>query len=125
NLILLAPYTEPLEGQDKWIRAQIWATRNIFPYNKATDDELYDFFLRQIIWATFPQAEPIVLENPWKLDAIYNLVRGIRKFYAIDYADQLPPGKVHLMVAGMDQYIPREVMDNFWDQVNPKAKMSR
>ncbi|MEN0058965.1 MAG: alpha/beta fold hydrolase, partial [Bdellovibrio sp.] len=30
NLILMAPFTRPLEGQDVWIRAQIWATRQMF-----------------------------------------------------------------------------------------------
>ncbi|RYZ85068.1 MAG: alpha/beta hydrolase [Proteobacteria bacterium] len=42
NLILMAPYTEPLAGQYNWIMAQIWATRQMFPFNKASDDELYD-----------------------------------------------------------------------------------
>lgn len=125
HLILMAPFTQPLEGQDTWIRAQIWMTRRTFPANPASDDELYDFFLRQIIYSTYPQAEPIVLENPFKLEATYNLVRGIRKFRAVDFADRLPPGTVHMMVAGFDQYIPFNVLDRFWQQTNPAAKMSR
>lgn len=125
NLILMAPFTEPLVQQDQWIKSQIWFTRRTFPANPATDDELYDFFLRQIVYTTYPQVEPIVLENPFKLEATYDLVRGIRKFRAVDVADKLPPGTVHLMVAANDQYIPAPVMENFWSKINPAARMSR
>ncbi len=40
-----------------------------------SDDDLYDLFLHQIVYATYPQAEPIVLENPFKLEATYRLVQ--------------------------------------------------
>lgn len=125
NLILIAPYTEPMQSQDSWIRSQIWATRQMVPINPASDEELYDYFLHQIIYATYPQAEPIVLENPFKLEATYNLVRGIRKIDAKAFANRLPPGTVHLMVAASDQYIPGPVLDSFWAATNPAARMSR
>lgn len=125
NLIMIAPYTQPLDGQDNWIKNQIWITRKTFPNNPATDDELYDFFLHQIVYATYPAAEPVVLENPYKLEAVYNLVRGIRKFRPVDVANTLPPGTVHLMVAVADQYIPAGILENFWKKVPAAAKMSR
>lgn len=125
NLVLMAPFTEPLQAQDQWIRAQIWATKQMFPLNPASDDELYDYFLRQIIYATYPQAEPIVLENPFKLEAVFRLVQGIRKYKAVEDVPRLPRKSVHLMVAAQDQYIPRKVMDDFWDQVPEKARASR
>lgn len=124
HLILFAPFTQPLEGQDSWIKGQIWATRKMFPFNPASDDELYDYFLHQIVYATYPQAEPVVLENPYKLEGVYNIVRGIRKFRAVDSAGMLPNGTVHMVVAGYDQYIPRPVLETFWSKVNPSAKMS-
>jgi pimeloyl-ACP methyl ester carboxylesterase len=125
NLVLMAPFTEPLQSQDQWIKAQIWATKQMFPWNAASDDELYDYFLRQIIYATYPQAEPIVLENPFKLEAIFRLVQGIRKFNASVDAPALPRRSVHLMVAAQDQYIPRKVMDDFWNEVPEKSRASR
>lgn len=125
KLILMAPFTQPLDGQDAWIRGQIWATRRAFPANPASDDELYDFFLRQIVYSTYPTVEPVVLENPYKLEGVFNLVRGIRKFRAIDVAGKLPPGTVHLMVAASDQYIPGKVLEDFWARVSPRARMSR
>lgn len=125
NLILISPYTLPLAAQDDWIRSQIWATRQMYPWNKTSEDELYDYFLHQIVYATYPQAEPTVLENPFKLEAVYNLARGIRKFRPQDHAGQLRDGIVHLMVAGGDQYIPRPVLEDFWQGLSPKARQSK
>lgn len=124
QLILFAPFTEPLKATDDWIKSQIWYTRQVQPWNPATDDELYDFFLKQAVYTTYPSAEPIVLENPFKLEATFRLVQGIRKFRAESVVKQLPTGRVHLVVAGLDQYVPREMMETFWKQVPQKAKAS-
>lgn len=121
NLILMAPYTEPLEGQYKWIMSQIWATRQVFPYNPSSDDELYDYFLHQIVYATYPQAEPVVLQNPFILEGVYRMVQGIRKFRPVDLTQQIP-ATTHLMIAEYDQYIPRQVLNSFWDKVPAVAK---
>lgn len=123
NLILMAPYTEPLEGQYNWIMAQIWATRQVFPYNPASDDELYDYFLHQIVYATYPQAEPVVLQSPFILEAVYRMVQGIRKFRPVDVAQQIP-ARTHMMIAQYDQYIPRPVLTKFWGQVPEASKGS-
>ena len=124
NLILIAPYTEPLAGQYNWIMAQIWATRQMFPFNHSTDDELYDYFLHQIVYATYPQSEPVVLRNPFILESVYNMVRGIRKYRPIDDLDKLKV-PTHLMVARKDQYIPADVLERFWANVPATAKRSR
>jgi pimeloyl-ACP methyl ester carboxylesterase len=124
-LILMAPFTQPLENTDKWIKSQIWATRNIFPFNKLSDDDLYDYFLQQIVYATYPQAEPIVLENPFKLEATFRLVQGIRKARPIDNTEFLPERSVHLMIARQDQYIETKVLDDYWAAVPMKARASR
>lgn len=125
NLILMAPFTQPLESQDQWIRGQIWATKQMFPFNPATDDELYDYFLRQIIYATYPQAEPIVLENPYKLESTVRLVQGIRQYLAVNDVADLPKGSVHLMVAALDEYIPRQLMTDFWNALPENVRASR
>lgn len=125
HLILMAPYTAPLTAQDQWVRSQIWATRMTFPANPATDEQLYDFFFRQIVYATYPQVEPIVLENPFKLEAVFNLARGIRRLNVSDIVGRMPAGTVHLMTAVSDQYIPGPVLDAFWGTVPPQARMSR
>lgn len=124
NLIMMAPFTRPVEGQDSWIKAQIWATRKMFPFNQATDDELYDYFLHQIIYATYPQSEPIVLENPFKLEAIFRLVQGIRQYSPLDHVSQLPKKSVHLMIGAQDQYIARSVLQEYWNAIPASAKAS-
>ncbi|XGC81119.1 alpha/beta fold hydrolase [Bdellovibrio bacteriovorus] len=125
NLIMMAPFTRPLDGQDNWIKSQIWATRQMFPFNKASDDDLYDYFLHQIIYATYPQAEPIVLENPFKLEATYRLVQGIRKFRPVEHTSKIPAGSLHLVIARQDQYINSSVLDEYWDAVPSISKASR
>lgn len=124
NLVLMAPYTEPLETQDQWIRSQIWYTRTVFPFNPASDDDLYEYFLKQIIYSTYPTAEPVVLENPYKLEAVFRMVQGIRKWTSDQAVPFLPAKSVHLLVAGQDQYIPRKVMTDFWSTVPETAKAS-
>lgn len=125
RMILIAPYTEPLEGQDNWIKTQVATTRATFPLNPYSDEELYDYFLHQYVYSTYPASEPIVLENPFKLEAVYNLVRGIRKFLPVNFADKLPAGTVHMMQAVSDQYVPKEVLEKFWKKVPTASKMTR
>ncbi|MFZ4404463.1 MAG: alpha/beta fold hydrolase [Pseudobdellovibrionaceae bacterium] len=125
NLILMAPFTEAIKTQEVWIQSQIWATRQIFPYNKYSDVELYDYFLKQIIYATYPQAEPVVLENPFKLDGVFHLVQGIRKYSPAKEAGKIPARTLHLMVSLQDQYIPEDVLQRYWQAIPAAAKASR
>jgi len=122
NVFLLAPFTEPIESQDSWIRLQVATTRFWYPYNPYSDDELYDYFLKQNVYTTYPMAEPIVLENPYKLEATFRMVQGIRKLPTFDLIQKSAPKSLHLMIAGKDEYIPRTVHDSFWNQVPSEAK---
>ncbi len=125
NLILMAPFTKPLDSQDQQIRLHIAQTRAMYPLNPASDDELYDFFLKQIVYATYPMVEPIVLEHPWKLEATFRLVQGVRKFKAENVVDHLPDASVHLMVADWDQYIAPKILEDLWKQIPKRARQSR
>lgn len=125
KLILMAPYTEAVASQDRWIHSQVKATRMMNPWNPATDDELYDFFLRNLIYSTYPSAEPVVLENPFKLEAVFRMVQGIRKFSAAKVAHLLPANSVHLMVANQDQYLDKEALEAFWSAVPNATRASR
>ncbi len=117
NLILFAPYTEFLQAQKEWIKKQIDWTRAMYPWNKATDEELVDYFIRQFAYATYPIYEPSSLENPFKMEGIVAMVQGIRMYQPIEHAHTLPAQSVHLIVAGMDQYVERDILDRFWKQV--------
>ena len=125
TMILQAPYVKPVEAQDIWIRNQIAATRMMYPFNPATDDELYDYFLHQIVYSTYPQAEPVVLRRPYTLEGVFRMVQGIRKIDAIRLVTQFPAQSVHLMIGGHDQYIGRSVHEALWDSIPNSVKMSR
>ncbi len=125
NLFLMAPFTEALQSQDQLIKMQIAATRVQFPFNPATDDELYDYFLKQLVYTTYPSTEPIVLEQPYKLEATFRMVQGIRRWKASSISQLLPAKSVHYMIAGSDQYIPRTVLEDFWKTVPDNSKASK
>jgi pimeloyl-ACP methyl ester carboxylesterase len=125
NLILMAPFVAPIPAQEDWVRTQITENRFMFPANPATDDELYSYFLHELVFATFPAAEPIVLENPYKLEATFRLVEGSHTFMAKDYVDALPAGTVHLMVARKDQYVPASQHEEFWNELPMASRGSR
>ena len=117
----IAPYTEPLPGTDNVIKMDIQQTRIMSPFNPATDDQLYAFFFHQIVYATYPSAEPIVLSNPFILESVYNLGLGIRGMLIKDVVDNLPDGKFNLMVANQDEYVPADTLSTLWNET-PVAK---
>lgn len=124
NAVLMAPYTEALEQQDSYIKFQVALTRLYFPFNPATNDQIYDYYLRQICYTTYPLVEPVVLENPLKLEGVFRMTQGIRKFRAIEEVERFPKNSVHLIIGEKDQYIPREVLTKFWDAIPAQAKAS-
>lgn len=125
NAILMAPYTEALAQQDNWIKLQVALTRLQFPFNPYSDDAIYDYFLKQVCYTTYPFAEPIVLENPYKLEAVFRMTQGIRKLKVADYVSKFPKNSVTLVMAENDQYIPEEVLENFWKIVPASAKAGK
>jgi len=125
NLILIAPYTEFLETQKNWIKDQIQNTRVAFPHNPASDEELTDYFIRQLVYTTYPAAEISSVENPWKLEGITRLVQGIRMYQPIHDAKKIPKRSLHLVLAEQDQYIPKAVFEKYWNAVPLSSRASR
>lgn len=125
SVIAMAPFTEPVEDQDRWIRAQVTYTRLMNPWNPYTDEEIYDYYLRHLVYSTYPAAEPIVLENPYKLEATFRLVQGIRHWNSSQSVESLPAKSLHLVIAGSDQYIKRIVLDRFWLSVPERSRGSK
>jgi pimeloyl-ACP methyl ester carboxylesterase len=125
KVVLMAPYTQPLKGQDDWIKQQISVTRMQFPFNPYSDEQLYDYFLRQICFTSYPSLEPIVLENPYKLEGVFRLTQGIRKFDVLAEVNKFPKNSVYLIIAKQDQYIPASVLENFWDAIPASAKVEK
>lgn len=125
NLIAMAPYTAPVATQDEWVRSQVWLTRKTVPWNTASDEALYEFYFRQMVYMTYPSVEPVVLENPYKLEATFRMAIGIRPLIAKDVIGKLPAGSFHLIIAGSDQYIQRDVLEDFWKSVPENVRGSK
>lgn len=125
NLVMMAPYVKALQQQDDYLKSQVRTHRLMFPLDRRSDDEIYDIYLKQLIFQTYPIYEPVVKEHPWRLDAIVHMVRGVRKLKAVDLVKDLAPGKVHLIVAGKDQYVPLQDHNEFWNALSPEQRVSR
>ena len=125
SLIIMAPFVAPIAQQDKLIQMQIQQTRLMNPWNTASNDELYDYFLYWNIVSTYPMAEPSSVSNPYKLESIFRMVQGIRKFLAADVAKFQPNVGVNLMIARQDQYIENSVHDAYWNLLAPGTQTSR
>jgi pimeloyl-ACP methyl ester carboxylesterase len=124
KIVAIAPYLAPLPNQDSWIKQQIAIVRATQPLNPSTDDELYDYFLRQLVYTTYPELEPIMLKNPYTFEAVFRMVKGARYFNANDYTSALPAGKFHLVASDQDQYVPLASLQTYWQQLPSKDRAS-
>ena len=122
---LLAPYTEPVETQEKWIQQQIQWVRLTQPWNSQSDEELYSHYLRLNVFHVFPLAEVAILSHPNKREAVYQMIQGIRNFNMFNASQFLPEQSTHLMIGGLDQYIPRHVLERFWQQLPPSSRATK
>ena len=102
--IPIAPYLEPLEAHVSWIMQKIRETRLMFPLNPSTDDELYAYFLKILVYTTFPLAEPLHI-NDYNLEAAYRMSLGATNFNVKSIIDELPIKKMHMIYAGEDEYV--------------------
>ena len=124
NLIMMAPFTEPMEAQDKLIRSKVEAHRKLYPNDPRSFDELVDLYVKELVYTTYWQTEPIILEYPTKLEATARLAQGVHTFRFADIADRLADVPVHLIVALNDQYMPKAVHEKAWAQVPVAARAS-
>jgi pimeloyl-ACP methyl ester carboxylesterase len=124
KVIAISPFLARLPDQDQWINQAIAATRISFPYNPATDDELYDYFLRQLVYTTYPVLEPIMLENPYKTEGVYRMVKGAKNWRAMDDLAKFPAGKIHLMSGTADQFVSLTSQQAFWQALPMQARAS-
>lgn len=122
--IAMAPFLEKLPEQDQWIRGMIKGVRQTNPYNPATDEELYAYFLRTLVYTTYPMAEPIMLENPYKTEGVYRMVLGSKDWRALDIVKKLPAGKMHIMAGQDDPYVKLPWLQSFWAAIPERAQAS-
>jgi pimeloyl-ACP methyl ester carboxylesterase len=123
HLILVAPFMKPLKKVEDFIQAQVAATRLMNPFNPYSDQQVEEFYFRQFVYATYPQQEPIVLENPYKLEAVFRMSYGVTTFIPENNTDKLKV-PAHLIVADKDQYFPLAEYENFWSLFPENTKAS-
>lgn len=126
NIILMAPFLSRLKDQDTLIWTQINMTRLMQPWNPYSDDELYDYFLRVLVYSTYPLAEPVLMTHPYNTEAAFRKVQGARKWEAKNIAADFSERSIHLIQPLEDEYIPHQDYSDFWDlHVPERARASR
>jgi pimeloyl-ACP methyl ester carboxylesterase len=119
--IAMAPFIERLTEQDVLIGNWILRHRFVFPWDPRTKEELYDHYLRVLIYSTYPAAEPVLLENPFKLEATFRMVQGAKDFTALGQVERLPKNILHLIGAMDDEFVKADRLEVFWNAVKNKA----
>jgi pimeloyl-ACP methyl ester carboxylesterase len=125
HVILMAPFIAPLPDQDGMLKIAVSLTRLMFPFNPASDEEIYEYFLKNIVYMTYPLAEPVILKHPYRLEAVFRLVQHLRTMDVSKLVDRLTDQKIHLIVADGDKVVPRSILDGFWDGLARRFKGSR
>lgn len=125
SVVALAPFTERLPDQDRLVRDMMTAFRLMYPFAPISDSDLYDMFLRNLVYGLYPQAEPAILDFLQKPEGAWQMVREMKDFRASEHVGALPAGSFHLVVAGSDQYITRDLSDRFWSSVPQAVRGSR
>lgn len=124
KVIAISPFLAKLPSQDEMLNTQVRTHQVMYPWDPRTADELYDYYLRILITTTYPIQEPIILENPFKLEGVYRMVKGAKKWNSFDVVNQFPPGKLHLVSGSLDQFVALSWQAEFWQAVPPAARAS-
>ena len=119
--IAMAPFIERLNDQDQILDTWISTHRVLYPGDYRSYEELYDHYLRVLITSTYPLAEPVLMENPYKLDATFRMVQGAKDFKAVDHLARIPKNKFHLMGALGDDFVKEPRLALFWQAAKEKA----
>ncbi|MGE0527762.1 MAG: alpha/beta hydrolase [Bdellovibrionales bacterium] len=122
--VVIAPFLERLPEQDAWIQSAVRQHQLWYPLDPRNEDELYDFYLRILVYTTFPLKEPIILENRFKAEAIFRMVKGAKDWNAIEIARSLPAEKLHVIAAEQDEHVRLDRMNLFWSSLSPSARQS-
>jgi pimeloyl-ACP methyl ester carboxylesterase len=124
NFIAIAPMIERLPEQDTLLKNYVNTHKALYPFDPRNDDELYDHYLRWWIYSTYPAAEPVMMENPYKLEAVFRMVQGVKNWNAFANATHMPKGKFHLIAAKQDEHVKISRLDEYWRTLPGDTKAS-
>lgn len=124
NYIGVAPLVERLPDQDALLRSWVISHKLMNPFDPRSADELSDHYLRILIYSTYPAAEPVILENPFKLEAVFRMVQGVKDWNAFHSAGRMPAGRMHLIAAVQDEHVKIRRLDEFWNALPEASRAS-
>ncbi len=87
-------------------------------------EDVYDYYLRILIYSTYWMAEPSVLDNRFKLEGVFRMVQGVKDWNAMAAAKDYPKGKIHAIAALQDEHVKIGRADAFWKSVPKDARAS-
>lgn len=119
QVVAMAPFLERIPEQDRMIKTWVSQHRVLYPLDPRSEDQLYDHYLRVMIYSSYPMVEPIIMENPLKLEAVFRMVQGAKNWNAAASAPDLPKGKVHVVGARADEYVKFDRLQYFLSAVLP------
>lgn len=126
TLTMIAPFVRRLPQQDNWIKEQIRNFRLTNPFLMVSDDILYKYFLKVLVYSTYPLAEPTLLENPYKTEAAYQLAVGTLDFDAVEIAKNgTHLDKTTLVISGQDEYVPKDQHEELWQALKAQGARAR
>lgn len=113
RLVLAAPYVAPLKTQNDMIRYEVFSYRMMVPFTRHGEEELYDYFLRDMVYRNYWRYEPELLRHvpadnrtiDIKLEAVFRLAQGVRLLDVTKMVQDLAPHSLDLLIAGDDQYL--------------------
>lgn len=117
---LIERYQGLLKSADWWQELN----RNSYMPDPTSYEQVYDYYLRILIYTTYWIPEPSVLENPYKLEGVFRMVQGVKDWNAMEAAKLFPKGKIHALAAVQDEHVKIDRMDAFWDHVPREARAS-
>lgn len=125
ELVLVAPYIEPMAEQDQLIKFYIGVFQRTYPLMDFDEEELYDWLLRGLVLSTYYISEPTSIKwGPMQPYAVAQLASGVRHLSAAKLVKKLNSTKIHLVLAGNDAYIKRPMMMEFWESIPEELRAS-
>lgn len=123
-VVAMAPFLERLPDQDRYIQTQLTWHNLMFPADPRNQEEIYDYYLRQLVYSTYPAAEPTILSNPYKLEAVFRMVKGAKNWNAMENAHRLPANRVHVLAAVDDEHVKVDRINLFWNSIPTNVRES-
>lgn len=125
SFLMVAPFVKRLPQQHDWITSQIKMTKFFNPLFSASEESLYLFYLRVLVYSTYPLAEPTLLKNPFRTEGAFRLAAGTLDFDGVKIAEGSDQSKTYLITAGKEEYVPPQHHQELWAQLKTSGAQTQ